>query len=80
MARLPRFVIPGQSQHIIQHGNNRQNIFKEEADYLFYMEMLTDTANKHQCDIHAYVLMTKIDSERYIYIRVFRNVCTQPIT
>lgn len=26
MARLPRFVIPGQPQHIIQRGNNRQVI------------------------------------------------------
>ena len=58
MPRLPRFVIPGQPQHIIQRGNNRQDIFREEADYLFYLEKLTDAANKHQCDIHAYVLMT----------------------
>jgi putative transposase len=58
MPRLPRFVIPGQPQHIIQRGNNRQDIFREEADYLFYLEKLTDAANTHQCDIHAYVLMT----------------------
>ena len=58
MPRLPRFVIPGQPQHIIQRGNNRQDIFREEADYLFYLEKLTDSANTHQCDIHAYVLMT----------------------
>ena len=24
MARLPRYVLPGQPQHIIQRGNNRQ--------------------------------------------------------
>jgi putative transposase len=27
MARLARYVIPGQPQHIIQRGNNRQMIF-----------------------------------------------------
>ncbi|PIX75138.1 MAG: transposase, partial [Rhodocyclales bacterium CG_4_10_14_3_um_filter_68_10] len=27
MARLPRYVIPGQPQHIIQRGNNRQAVF-----------------------------------------------------
>jgi hypothetical protein len=27
MARLARYVIPGQPQHIIQRGNNRQVIF-----------------------------------------------------
>ena len=35
MARLPRFVIPGQPQHIIQRGNNRQPIFAYDEDYLF---------------------------------------------
>lgn len=58
MARLPRFVIPGQPQHVIQRGNNRQDIFRAEDDYPFYLEKLSDAAEKHQCDIHAYVLMT----------------------
>ncbi len=58
MPRLPRFVLPGQPQHIIQRGNNRQNIFKKKADYQFYLEKLSEAARKHKCDIHAYVLMT----------------------
>ncbi len=58
MARLPRFVLPGQPQHVIQRGNDRQNIFRSDKDYQFYLEKLLDAANKHQCDIHAYVLMT----------------------
>lgn len=58
MARLSRFVIPGQPQHVIQRGNNRQNIFRAVSDYKYYLEKLTDAAEKHQCEIHAYVLMT----------------------
>jgi putative transposase len=58
MARLPRFVIPGQPQHVIQRGNDRQAIFRVEQDYSFYLEKLQEAAEKHQCDIHAYVLMT----------------------
>ena len=58
MARLPRFVLPGQPQHIIQRGNDRQNIFRTDGDRQFYLDKLLDAANKHQCDIHAYVLMT----------------------
>ncbi len=58
MARLPRFVIIGQPQHIIQRGNNRQNIFLADGDYRFYLEKLSDAAKKQRCDIHAYVLMT----------------------
>jgi hypothetical protein len=36
MARLPRYVIPGQPQHIIHRGNNQQVIFAAEADYQFF--------------------------------------------
>jgi len=35
MARLPRCVILGQPQHIIQRGNNRQSIFAADADFQF---------------------------------------------
>jgi len=58
MPRLPRFVIPGQPQHVIQRGNDRQDIFCAEDDYSFYLEKLGEAAEKYQCDIHAYVLMT----------------------
>lgn len=58
MARLPRYVIPGQPQHIIQRGNNRQAIFAAEADYLFFRDALVDAATKHGLAIHAYVWMT----------------------
>ena len=43
MARLPRYIIPGQPQHIIQRGNNRQAIFAAEADYQFFRDALIAT-------------------------------------
>jgi putative transposase len=58
MARQPRFVLPGQPQHLIQRGNNRQSIFVTPKDYEFYLEKLSDAAIEHSCHIHAYVLMT----------------------
>ena len=58
MARLPCFSIPGQPQHVIQRGNNRDVIFVADEDYYFYLEKLKDACQKFQCDIHAYVLMT----------------------
>jgi len=58
MPRLPRFVLPGQPQHVILRGNDRQAIFRADSDYHFYLEKLAEAAIKHQCDIHAYVLMT----------------------
>jgi putative transposase len=58
MARLPRYALPGYPQHIIQRGNNRSIIFKMEADYHYYLEMLKKASEAHECLIHSYVLMT----------------------
>jgi putative transposase len=58
MARLPRYALPGQPQHLIQRGNNRCAIFVSDDDYQFYLECLSDAAKKTGCDVHAYVLMT----------------------
>jgi len=52
MAPLPRFILPGQPQHVIQRGNSRQTIFKKKDDYRFYLEKLGEAAEKHPCDIH----------------------------
>ncbi len=58
MARLPRFVIPGQPQHIIQRGNNREPVFYDTEDYRFYLDKLSAACQKHDCELHVYVLMT----------------------
>ena len=58
MARLPRFVLPGQPQHIILRGNNRNEIFCADADYQFFLEKLKLACEKHGCLLHAYVLMS----------------------
>ena len=58
MARLPRYFVEGQPQHIIQRGNNREAIFADEADYRLYVDSLEDAVNRFGCAINAYVLMT----------------------
>lgn len=58
MARLPRFTIPGQPQHVIQRGNNRTRMFDTVSDYRFFRECLLADASRFECAIHAYVFMT----------------------
>ena len=58
MARKPRFSIPGVPQHVIQRGNNRQPCFFADEDYRIYLDYLAESAARHECQIHAYVLMT----------------------
>jgi len=58
MARQRRFAVPGQPQHVIQRGNNRDIIFAAGQDYHFYLEKLGEACRRFGCHIHAYVLMT----------------------
>jgi putative transposase len=58
MARIPRIDLPGVAQHIVQRGNDRQACFADDADYLHYRQELGEAARKHDCALHAYVLMT----------------------
>lgn len=58
MARLPRYVVPGQPQHVIQRGNNRSALFIAPEDYLYFHECLADACRRYACEVHAYVLMT----------------------
>lgn len=58
MPRPIRYELADVAQHVIQRGNNRQPAFFAAADYRFYLECLKDAADRHDCDVHAYVLMT----------------------
>ena len=63
MARQPRFRIADVAQLITQRGNNKQNVFFSEQDYLYYLDVLNETAIKNKCQIHAFALMSN-----HIYI------------
>ena len=58
MARLPRYALPGQPQHVIQRGNNRTTIFAEPPDFERFEHELVRACARHACCVHAYVLMT----------------------
>ena len=57
MARLPRLVLAGYPMHIMVCGNNRQQIFFDDAEKRSYLEWLRDAAREYELLIHAYVLM-----------------------
>lgn len=58
MPRPKRLNIPGIAQHVIQRGNNRSPCFVTSSDYLHYLQTLRESCEKHECSLHAYVLMT----------------------
>ena len=58
MARPRRIQIAELTQHVINRGNNRCDIFRAEEDYLFFLLALRDASARHQLDVHSYALMT----------------------
>lgn len=44
--------------HILIRGNNKQNIFKDEEDFLEFIEILKKYKEKYQFKLYHYVLMT----------------------
>jgi putative transposase len=58
MPRKPRFYLPGVPAHIVQRGHSREPVFFENDDYHAYLAWLNEGAERYECAIHAYVLMT----------------------
>jgi len=58
MARLPRIDIPGVPQHLIVRGNDRMDIFRDDADRVIYLRFVEEALAACSCDLHSYVLMS----------------------
>jgi len=55
MARKPRIEFAGGFYHVIVRGNQRQKVFREEKDFLKYLEFLSDYRDRYEFWLHAYV-------------------------
>ena len=58
MPRTARIAPRDYVYHILTRGNNRQNIFKEEDDFIKLVEILKKYKEKYQFKLYHYVLMT----------------------
>jgi putative transposase len=57
MARQPRLILPHQPHHLIQRGNDKITIFRDDDDYRQFLGWLKDSAKFYRVAIHAYVLL-----------------------
>lgn len=58
MARSLRLDVPGIPFHVVQRGVNRSPCFRDDTDRSYYLAALEKAASMHECEIHAYVLMS----------------------
>lgn len=57
MARQPRLTVAGYPHHVIQRGNDRQAIVRDDADREKLWALLVEQAAIFKVAVHAYVLM-----------------------
>jgi REP element-mobilizing transposase RayT len=57
MPRNLRLEYAGAIYHVLNRGNRRENIFRDDADRRLFMAALTEACGKTQWQIHAYCLM-----------------------
>jgi REP-associated tyrosine transposase len=58
MPRHARLMLPDVSVHIVQRGNNRTACFFADEDYACYLFHLEELAQRFECAVHAWCLMT----------------------
>ena len=58
MARKPRVEYAGAFYHVICRGNQRQVIFRSDADRKYYLEQLEQYRQRYGFRVYAYVLMS----------------------
>jgi putative transposase len=56
--RKPRLEHPGALYHVIARGNQRQNVFREDGDYVKYLKLLGSHLEGRRFILYAYCLMT----------------------
>jgi putative transposase len=47
MARLARAIAVGCAHHIMQRGNNREDVFLKDEDRRVYLQLLQEQADKY---------------------------------
>jgi putative transposase len=58
MARPLRLDYPDTFYHVLSRGNEKREIFRDEKDYLRFLEGMGQMAGRFHLEIHAYVLMS----------------------
>ena len=58
MPRVARIIVPGWPHHVVQRGNNRQDVFFVDDDRRMYLKLLRERCHTAGVRVLAYCLMT----------------------
>lgn len=58
MPRQARIILENTPHHIVQRGHNRETVFIERQDYLYYLDTLKEWKKELNVNVYGYCLMT----------------------
>jgi putative transposase len=58
MARQPRIDFPGALHYVMSHGNDTSDIYRDDDDRRFFLELLAEEISRSRWILHDYQLMT----------------------
>ncbi len=68
MGRPLRVEFPGAVYHITNRGNERKNIFLDDADRIKLLKILEDYNNRYGILIHSYIWLSKKTKAWILYL------------
>lgn len=57
MPRPPRLLLSQSYYHIMTRGNNKNVVFRQDEDYLYYLHLIQKYKSQHPFDLYHYCLM-----------------------
>ncbi len=58
MPRRARILLANTPHHIVQRGHNRETVFVEKDDYIYYLDTLKEWKQELNVNVYGYCLMT----------------------
>jgi putative transposase len=58
MSRAPRIAYPGAVDHVVGRGNDRGDVFFDDEDRRYYLELLSKAVTGFRLRVYAYALMS----------------------
>ncbi len=58
MPKEPRLLLSKSYYHINTRGNNKNNVFREDGDFSFYLDLIKKYKKEHPFDVYHYCLMS----------------------
>ena len=73
MSRKKRIWYPGATYHVMSRGNRRTTLFKEQSDYMRFLECVAISRKQYSFRIHVCFKKNEISFELHHHLGIIRE-------